>query len=344
MSRGPGSVETRIADLFAATRDRALSIDDVTAAAFRLKGKTPTRAQRLSATRAAHRLLRRVREAAERRGKLHKQAHANTTAVLGREERPATRTSYDKEFNDRLDSNPAKIEADRLFKFVYRIGIFGRYMRGDRPGHLRTEIDHWQAITLKGRLYFHPPDVPMRVWAVTIDQSGVHWFDTEITKITERNVVVRYRGVSARLNRRQLWCWWAWWRGVMFVSSRTGRIAEQLDRVWWERHGAAGSVPPKMQMPLEQARLLLGVPDDYTREDVISGFRRAAKKAHPDAGGTAEQFRLLVEARDRLLAAIGTSAPAPKMPQYAPSGIQLRYRSGRHTNRLTSGTRRLAGR
>ena len=40
-----------------------------------------------------------------------------------------------------------------------------------------------------------------------------------------------------------------------------------------------------MQMPLEDARLLLGVPDDYTREDVISGFRRAVKKAHPDVGG-----------------------------------------------------------
>jgi hypothetical protein len=43
-------------------------------------------------------------------------------------------------------------------------------------------------------------------------------------------------------------------------------------------------------------------------------------KAHPDHGGTPEMFRVLVEARDRLLAALGTSAPAPKPRAYAPSG------------------------
>jgi hypothetical protein len=63
---------------------------------------------------------------------------------------------------------------------------------------------------------------------------------------------------------------------------------------------------------------LLGVPEDYSREDVITAFRRKAKAAHPDAGGTAEMFRVLVEARDRLLAALGTSAPPPKPPSYAP--------------------------
>jgi hypothetical protein len=54
-------------------------------------------------------------------------------------------------------------------------------------------------------------------------------------------------------------------------------------------------VPPVLQMPLAQAIVLLGVPADYTREDVIAGFRRAVEKAHPDAGGTPEMFRLLVE-------------------------------------------------
>jgi hypothetical protein len=43
-------------------------------------------------------------------------------------------------------------------------------------------------------------------------------------------------------------------------------------------------------------------------------------------GGTAEQFRKLVEARDRLLAAIGTSAPPPKPPAYAPKGVRMIYR------------------
>ena len=75
-------------------------------------------------------------------------------------------------------------------------------------------------------------------------------------------------------------------------------------------------------MPLEEARLLLGLPEDYSRADIISAFRKKAKAAHPDLGGTAEMSRKLVEARDRLLAAIGTKAAKPVMPDYAPRGIR----------------------
>jgi hypothetical protein len=94
-----------------------------------------------------------------------------------------------------------------------------------------------------------------------------------------------------------------------------------------QRYGAKGSVPPSMQMPLAEAMSLLGVPADYTRGDVIRCFRRAAMKAHPDHGGTAEMFRKLVEARDRLLAALGASAPPPKLPEYAPKGAHIVYRT-----------------
>jgi hypothetical protein len=45
---------------------------------------------------------------------------------------------------------------------------------------------------------------------------------------------------------------------------------------------------------------------DYTHQAVIAAFRREAKKAHPDAGGTSAQFRALMAARDRLLEALGT--------------------------------------
>jgi len=92
--------------------------------------------------------------------------------------------------------------------------------------------------------------------------------------------------------------------GVRFVSSRSGRIAAELDRLSHRRYGAGGSVPPSMQMPLADAIALLGVKADYTKADVLVAFRRKAKAAHPDAGGTAEMSRRLVEARDRLLAAL----------------------------------------
>jgi hypothetical protein len=61
---------------------------------------------------------------------------------------------------------------------------------------------------------------------------------------------------------------------------------------------------------------------------------------HPDAGETAEQFRKLIEARDRVLAALGTSEPEPKMPEYAPSGSKVVYRRVR----LGSARRRIGSR
>lgn len=343
MSRGPGTIETRIGDLFAASQDRALSVDEVAAHAFALDGKLPTRAQRLSTIRAAHRVIRRTQEMDQKRGPLLREAEQRVRAALGR----ATDTSpaeYE-EYHKLLKADPAWCKADQLFKAAWRIGFKRRVRReGDRLVWINT--DYWRATTIgKGRgakLWFHAPDVPVQVWAVEIDRSGVHWFDAEVTKVTERNVMVRYAGEPARLDREQLWRGWTWWRGVRFVSSRTGYVAGKLDEVWWERYGTAGSVPPVMQMPLARAMELLGVPPDYTEEDVKTAFRRAVKKAHPDLGGTAEMFRKLVEARKRLLDALGISAPPPKMPAYYASGTTIRYRSGRSSQRRLGQTRRLA--
>jgi hypothetical protein len=109
------------------------------------------------------------------------------------------------------------------------------------------------------------PDVPVQVFAVTIDLNGVHWFEAEIVRITEINVIVRYGGAVARLHREKLWRHWSWWRGVMFVASRSGRIADELDRLWRDRYGRAeGGPPPAMRMPLADAIAQLGVPRDYT--------------------------------------------------------------------------------
>ena len=343
MSHGPGIIERRIADLFAQTRHRSLAIDTITDHAFELNGKPPTRAQRLSATRAAHRLLRRVRGMHERGRGLVDEAHANVEATLGR---GRDHSGRDEEYQALLDQQPAIKTAEALFAAANRIGRWHRCLRDERPGWMKLETDIWCATTIKKRLWFHPPDVPVQVWAVTIDRTGMHWFDTEVTKITTRNVMVRYRGTVARLDRQGLWYWWAFWRGVMFVSSRTGRIAAELDAQWHRRYGhATGGIPPSLRMPLAEARALLGVGPNYTREEVIAAFRRKAKEAHPDVGGTAEMFRVLVEARDRLLDAIGTSAPPPKPPDYTPKGWQTVYhRESSRQRRLDSGTRRLTGR
>ena len=172
------------------------------------------------------------------------------------------------------------------------------------------------------------------------------WAEVEaINVITERFVSVTYAGEKARLDREALWKGWAVWRGVKFVSSRSGHAAKFLDESWQESYGrAAGGVPPVMQMPLAEAVALLGVPPDFNKHDVLAAFRREVKKAHPDAGGTEEMFRKLVEARDRLLASLGTSAPAPKPPSYAPKGARLRYTTVRLSGASRIGSTRRLGR
>jgi hypothetical protein len=203
----------------------------------------------------------------------------------------------------------------KLVAFNDRFGSWMRFLPVDRDT-CRGEREFWRATAdVSGTLWFQPPDVPIQVWAVTIQPAGVIWGEAEVERITERNVIVRYAGETARLDREKLWRSWALWRGVLFVSSRSGRAANLLDAIWqdrWER--AAGGVPPVMRMALAEAIALLGVAANYTKEDVIAAFRRAVKKAHPDAGGTAEMFQKLVKARDRLLASIGDSAPAPTPP------------------------------
>jgi hypothetical protein len=190
----------------------------------------------------------------------------------------------------------------------------------------------WRATETKDRrLLFHPAAYPVRVWAVGIEPQGVVWADTEITGVDNTYVRVRYRGEPARLDREQLARSWTVYRNVYFTSSRSGYAARSFDQMWQEKYNwrPGSAAPPAMQMLLADAIKLLGVPADFTREDIIAAFRSKALRCHPDHGGTQEQFIELVKARDRLLAALGTRAAAPKMPEFAPNGVKLRYGSWR---------------
>lgn len=115
MSRGPGNIERRIAELFAATRDSALSIDRIAAHAFDLPCRArPTRAQRLSATRAAHRLLRRVRETWAKHEEIVGRVHDSVQAELGLTESPSPRDNTYEEYEQRIESHPEWAERERL--------------------------------------------------------------------------------------------------------------------------------------------------------------------------------------------------------------------------------------
>jgi hypothetical protein len=345
MSRGSGAIERKIGDLFASSHDRALDADEVVRVAFALDGAKPTRAMRVSAIRAAHRLIKRLDEMEAEARRLVAEAWKPIDAVL-----PEIEGNYDNHTkrSDAFHATPQWKIAERLFKERKRIGVKVRFYRreGAPHGHLYAEDESWRATLIgkgrKARLVFHLPDVPPRVWAVSIDRSGVHWFDAEVVRVTERNVIARYGGEVARLDRKRLWQFWAWWRGVMFVSSRSGRIAAQLDELWRRRYGRAeGGPPPAMRMPLAEAIALLGVPANYTRADVIAAFRRKAKTCHPDLGGSAEAFQKLVEARDRLLTSLGEKAT--EAPAYYPSGATIVWRATRSSGapRLGAGGQRL---
>jgi hypothetical protein len=355
MSKGPGQIERRIGELLAATKDRALSVGDIAAHAYELPtGIVPNRKQRLSATRAAHRLLHRAAEVSNNVKSAFDQAVAETTAKLGRPPHRRSRADsfwyfigahyrvcLDRAFAEAMEAAPAGAAYTRALDALEREaarfdGVLLHGLKQKNPGWRTTE-------TRDRRLWFHPADYPVRIWAVDIQREGVVWADAEITGLDNAYARIRYRGQPARLHREQLARSWTLYRNVYFTSSRSGRAAAAFEQMWHEQYWRSGAAPPPaMQMPLAQAIKLLGVPADYTRDDVIAAFRRAALRCHPDHGGTEAQFIDLVQARDRLLAALGTRAAAPKMPQFAPRGARLRYRTWRpsgwqrigHTQRL----------
>ena len=63
--------------------------------------------------------------------------------------------------------------------------------------------------------------------------------------------------------------------------------------LWREIHAAASA---------------FGLAAGYTRGDVDAAFRRLARKAHPDAGGTHEAFKILIVQRDLLLSEAGPTS------------------------------------
>src|SRR3954447_21202830 len=85
MSRGPGQIEQRILDLLSITKDDDLTVGDLCTRAFQLRrGAIPSRAQRLSATRAAHRIINRLAEARQNRDAALDQVIAEAAVKLGR--------------------------------------------------------------------------------------------------------------------------------------------------------------------------------------------------------------------------------------------------------------------
>ena len=58
------------------------------------------------------------------------------------------------------------------------------------------------------QVVFHHYSCPLEVWAVRVQRAGFAWAPAEIVRITERNVMVRYAGEIARLDRFRLSTSW----------------------------------------------------------------------------------------------------------------------------------------
>jgi hypothetical protein len=80
---------------------------------------------------------------------------------------------------------------------------------------------------------------------------------------------------------------------------RFGAIRDALHALDAPRFGRRAAVPASEQ----QHRRLLGLPSErqLSEPEIQQGYKRAAKRLHPDAGGSAREFTELSAAREALM-------------------------------------------
>ncbi|MDP3691653.1 J domain-containing protein [Bradyrhizobium sp.] len=86
---------------------------------------------------------------------------------------------------------------------------------------------------------------------------------------------------------------------------RLGIIREVLHGLTTPKFGRR-DLPVKEPAPEEVHRQLLGLPLDrrLSAPEIHRAYKRAAKSAHPDAGGSAQAFQALSAAREALIAEV----------------------------------------
>jgi hypothetical protein len=83
---------------------------------------------------------------------------------------------------------------------------------------------------------------------------------------------------------------------------RLGVIREALHELTSPRFGKR-QISVKVPTPAERYRQILGLPLDrrLSRVEIHKAYKRVAKRAHPDAGGSAREFLELSAAREALM-------------------------------------------
>ena len=88
------------------------------------------------------------------------------------------------------------------------------------------------------------------------------------------------------------------------AQRRLGIVRDVLHKLTTPRFGRR-DIPVRRLTPEECNRQLLGLPLDcrLTLAEIHRAYKRVAKSAHPDAGGSAQQFQALSAAREALMKA-----------------------------------------
>jgi hypothetical protein len=153
-------------------------------------------------------------------------------------------------------------------------------------------------------------DQALNDWKLAVERSwsadAPDWSETArlvaAIAATGENPTLRLASMQAVPSLRNASARWPDRNAGEIAKRRLGIVLEVLNTLTAPRFGKRdGEVKPPT--PDERCRQLLGLPSDrhLAATEIHRAFKRAAKTAHPDAGGSAQAFLELAAARDALM-------------------------------------------
>lgn len=139
--------------------------------------------------------------------------------------------------------------------------------------------------------------------ADTPDWHEVVRLVTSISGASE-NPTLRLAAMQSMPSLRNATSRWADGEARLIARRRLGIVLEVLNTLTAPQFGRRGSEPKPMTLE-ERYRQLLGLPfgRHLAATEIHRAFKRAAKTAHPDGGGSERAFLELAAARDALMKA-----------------------------------------
>ena len=141
-----------------------------------------------------------------------------------------------------------------------------------------------------------------RVWSADApDWPGIARLVTDIAGASE-NLMLRQAATQALPSLRNASVRWADGDARVVARRRLAIVLDVLNALTAPRFGKRGG-EAKLLTPDERYRQLLGLPFGryLPATEIHRAFKRAAKTAHPDGGGSAGAFLELSAARDALM-------------------------------------------